>query len=354
MSERYSSQDLHAFAVSLLVAVGMPKDRAEIIAEILLEGDLLGHTTHGLQLLGPYLKKIQAQEMTLTGQPDIIRDSSSTIVLDGRYLPGPWLVVNAIDLAVCRLPRHGVVTIVIQRSHHIACLEAYLKRAADRGLVMLLMSSDPSVGTVSPPGGLKGIYTPNPIAAGIPTDGDPILIDISTSTTSNGLTMRLHKKKERLPDAWVKTANGEATDDPGALFTEPPGTLLPLGGLDLGYKGFALGILIEALTSALAGHGRADGPDRWGASIFLQLIDPDAFGGKERFRRETSWFVNACHQTPVRPGDPPVRVPGERALQRRKEQLANGVDLYPGIMDSLRTHAEQLHIKAPPPLGSNI
>jgi LDH2 family malate/lactate/ureidoglycolate dehydrogenase len=351
MSDRYAAEQLHAFAEGLMLRAGMPADRAQVVAEILLEGDLLGHTTHGLQLLVPYLKKIQAGEMTLTGEPEVVRDCGSTVVLEGNYLPGPWLVVNAIKLAQERLATYHIITIVIRRSHHIACLEAYLTRATERGQMIVLMSSDPSVGTVSPPGGLKGIYTPNPIAAGIPTEADPVLIDISTSTTSNGLTMRLHKKNERLPHAWVKAANGEATNDPGALFTDPPGTLLPLGGMDLGYKGFALGILIEAKTSALSGHGRADGTDRWGASVFLQLIDPDAFGGKERFLRETSWFADACRKSPVRPGDPPVRMPGERALQRRKQQLAHGVELYPGIMESLRTFAEALNVKAPSPLA---
>lgn len=349
MSQRFSHDALRGFAANLLMKSGIPEDRAATVAEILLEGDLLGHTTHGLQMLVPYLKSIEAGAMTLNGEPEIVNDSGSTVVWDGHYLPGPWLVVKAIELAQSRLSKHPLVTIVIRRSHHIGCLQAYLKRATDVGQLMLLMSSDPSVATVAPHGGIKAVYTPNPIAVGIPTEHDPILIDISMSTTSNGLTMRLHKKGERLPHAWVKDAQGKPTDDPAVMFAHPPGTLLPLGGMELGYKGLALGILVETLTSALSGYGRADGADHWGACVFLQVINPGGFGGIERFRRETSWFVNACHNTPVRPGDPLVRVPGENALRRREEQLRNGVELYPGILESLQPFAAKRNIVLPQP-----
>ena len=159
---------------------------------------------------------------------------------------------------------HGTGTVVIRRSHHIACLAVYLLRATERGLVAIVQSSDPSVAAVVPHGGLTPIVTPNPIAAGLPTSGDPILIDISSSITSMGFARQQMKAGKKLPGAWVIDHEGNATDDPGALFAEPKGALLPLGGLDAGYKGFGLALLIEALTAGLSGHGRADPPRRLG------------------------------------------------------------------------------------------
>ena len=44
---RYNAADLVRFASALLSKVGMPSDRAEAVAGILVEGDLLGHDTHG-------------------------------------------------------------------------------------------------------------------------------------------------------------------------------------------------------------------------------------------------------------------------------------------------------------------
>jgi hypothetical protein len=44
-----------------------------------------------------------------------------------------------------------------------------------------------------------------------------------------------------------------------------------------------LALLIEALTGGLAGFGRADPGDGWGATVFVQVVDPAAFGGSDDF-----------------------------------------------------------------------
>ena len=349
---RYKAEALRGFASALLVRSGLPSDRAATVAEILVEADLMGHTTHGLQLLAPYLQDLTTGKMTRAGEPDVIADHGGAITWDGNFLPGPWLVVRAIDLACERAATHKVATVVIRRAHHIACLAAYLKRATDRGMMILLTCSDPNVATVAPHGAFVGRYTPNPFAAGWPTDGDPVLIDISASTTTNGLTGRMHRegKGARLGGKWLVDNKGEASDDPAVLFTEPPGAILPLGGVELGHKGFALGLLVEALTGALGGYGRSGAEKRWTGCTFLQVIDPDGFAGREAFIRETSRMAELCRTAPVKPGNPPVRMPGERGLALRARQLADGVALHPGIMESLLPWAEKLGVPVERPL----
>lgn len=346
---RYPATALRGFAARLLERAGLASDRAADVADILVEGDLMGHTTHGLQLLGPYLKGLEDGGITRTGAPEVVADRGGTIAWDGNFLPGPWLVLRAMDAAFARIADHGVVTVAIRRAHHIACLQAYLPRATARGLVMLLMSSDPATGSVVPHGAIAGRFTPNPIAAGFPTDALPVLIDISASTTTNGLVSRLNRagQGERLPGPWLVDNRGDASDDPAVFLTHPPGAILPLGGMDLGHKGFGLALLVEALTSALAGHGRAEGEKRWGASVFVQVIDPGAFGGRDAFARETGWLANACRTAPVKAGHPPVRMPGERGLKLRAHQLAEGLALHPETMPALAPWAEKLGVAEP-------
>ncbi len=347
MHNFYAADALRAFATRLLQRAGLAEERASVVAEVLVEADLLGVTTHGLDMLGRYLEELEGGRMTRDGEPETLRDSGSALTWDGRRLPGPWLVKRAIAAARERLAAHPTVSVVIRRSHHIGCLQAYLKPVTDDGLVILLTCSDPTGAGVTPHGGVASRLTPNPLAAGFPTAGAPVLLDVSLSTTTNALTKRLHDEGERLPGAWLVDADGRATDDPSVLFAERRGAMLPLGGLDLGHKGFALALLVEALTSGLAGHGRADPPEGWGASVFLQLIDPAAFAGRDAFVRETTRLAELCHETPVAAGKPPVRLPGERALARRAEQLEQGVALRAGILESLRPWADRLGVAIP-------
>jgi LDH2 family malate/lactate/ureidoglycolate dehydrogenase len=345
--QKFDAANLQSFGQSLLIAGDLTENRARDVAEVLLEGDLLGHTTHGFALLPAYLKALHERTMETVGEPIVVADRGSSLTWDGRYLPGPWLVRQAIATTRTRIAEHPVVTISIRRSHHIGCLQAYLQPVTEAGLIILLYCSDPASRTVTPHGGVVPRFSPNPLAAGIPMDGDPILIDISTSSTSNGLCNRLAAAGERLPGPWLVDRDGQATDDPRILDSQQEGAILPLGGMDLGYKGFALALLVEALTNALAGHGRADDESRWGASVFLQILDPKCFGGRESFLRETSYLAQVCRETPVPPGKPSVRLPGQAALLRRKEQLTNGVTLYPTILPALVPWAGKLGVALP-------
>lgn len=341
----YAAAELRRFAAALFRSAGLDGDKPDVTAGVLVEADLMGHSTHGLALAPRYLQDLQSGSMEATGEPEAVSDRGACVCWNGRRLPGVWLVSTAVDLALDRVERYGTVTVAIGNSHHIGCLAAYLPRATDRGLLIIVSSSDPSQTTVAPFGGREPLLTPNPIAVGIPTGGDPVLVDISASITTNNMGARLVKEGRRFPGRWVLDAEGQPTDDPAALTRG--GSILPAGGLDHGHKGYGWALVVEALTQGLAGFGRADAPKGWGACAFVQVIDPGAFGGREALARQTGWLADACRRSAPRPGVERVRLPGAEALARRREALARGVVMYPGIMDALKPFAKRSGIQMP-------
>jgi L-lactate dehydrogenase len=108
--------------------------------------------------------------------------------------------------------------------------------------------------------------------------------------------------------------------------------------------------MVEALTGGLSGHGRADPPEGWGATVFLQIIDPRAFAGQSAFNTQMDEVSRQCHAS--RPAQPDrwVRTPGERGLKLKADSAAQGVALYPNIMPMLLPWAEKLKIAAPHPM----
>lgn len=349
---RYSHLSLTTFATTVLTKAGLPNDRASLVAEVLVCSDLMGHTTHGLQLLLPYAAQLTDGLMTIEGEPDILKDQGSAVTWDGRHLPGPYLVQKAIDLGIDRLSKYPMVTVSIGKSHHIACLAAYLEQVTEKGLMILLLSSDPGNQTVAPFGGLTGAFSPDPLAYGIPTEGLPILFDSSASAVANGVVMQKHAEGEKLGGKWLLDTEGKATDDPQAFFDDPPATILPVGGVDLGFKGFGYALLIEALTSGLAGKGRKDTLGRWSASVMVQLIDPSQFGGSDSFKQEMQYLMNACLKSqPANPAEP-IRMPGHRAIQLKQQQLIDGVELHPRVRKNLIKCAEKYDLPMIDPLPS--
>ena len=70
----------------------------------------------------------------------------------------------------------------------------------------------------------------------------------------------------------------------------------------------------------------------------------------KNFLRQTGWLADACRTNPPRPGLAAVRLPGEAAQRRRRDALATGVVLYPGIMNGLVDVAGRLGVTPPQPL----
>lgn len=338
---------LELFAFTTLGRAGLEETKAATVARILLEGDLLGHTTHGLQLLGPYIAALKSGGMTGTGLQDVIQDRQASALWDGRLLPGPWLIAEAFSLGVERARTFGTFTLTIRRSHHTACLAAYLHPVVAAGMVGIIAVSDPTVANVAPFGGIEPLYSPNPYAAGYPTQNGPVLVDISMSQTTNGMTQRLYRSGEHFENPWLLDSQGNPSRDPAVCFTNPPGSLLPLGGLDNGHKGYAMGLLVEALTNGLAGYGRADTPNEWQAGVFIQVIDPSCFGGLDAFARETGWLANKARATTPRDPGQSVRVPGERGLRLRETMLKEGVRLSAEIYGALKQASESYEVPLP-------
>lgn len=346
---RFDRAALLTFAETLLTRAGMEADKAAVTAEVLVEGDMIGHETHGLQLMHWYLECLADGSLNGTGSHEVVADKGAGFVWDGRLLPGAWLMSKALDQAIERVADHGIVGAALRNCHHTCALSAYMRKATDRGLIVQISVSNPAARRVAPYGGTQAVLTPNPLAMGFPTSGDPILIDVSTSITTTTMTQLLAKKGERYPGQWALTAGGQPTDDPREV-TERGGTMMPLGGARKGHKGYGLSMMVDLLGQGLSGKGRAntEAPGPLAQSAFLQVIDPAFFAGLDAFTEQSDWLADACRTNPPAPWNRgAVRVPGDSASAKRREALAQGVPVADNDMARLARHAERLGVPLP-------
>jgi len=348
---RYRVEDLERFGRDLFVAAGLAAGRAEVVARSLLEADLLGFTTHGLQRVPINLEWLESGHLRATGEPRVLRDRAAVFAWDAEFLPGPWVLQSAVAEAMVRVREAGVVTAVLQRCTHVACLAAYLVPVVQAELIGIVTVSTPDESFVSPFGARSAVFSNDPLAFCAPASGAPLLFDVSLAVTAGGQIARARREGRRLPEACLKTATGQPSDDPAVLTTEPPGSVMPIGGAGHGHKGYALTLMAEVLSQALGGHGRATGTGEGEAnSVFLQLIDPRAFCDWPDYLREVDRLFALTRA--AQPDDPrrPVRIPGEAGWQRRAAALRDGLEPYPGVMDRLHTWAGRLGVAVPQPL----
>lgn len=339
----FGAEALTRFTTDLLLAAGLHDDKAESVARLLVLTDMMGRPTHGVALSPLYIDQIEKGLMAVDGEPQVMTDNGSVMVWDGHYMPGLWLVERALKTAFERVEQHGVVTVAIRRSHHIACLAALVKQATDRGLIAILATSDPAFGFVAPYGGKEPLLTPNPFAIGYPGSKTPVLVDICSSITTVSMARKKAAAGEAFEQPWLMDGEGRPTTDARVLEqTDPRGSLLLLGGQEYGHKGFGLALMVEALTQGLSGHGRKDTEKRWGGNVFLQVLDPQAFAGRDAFLGQMDFLTDSCHaNAPVREGVP-VRMPGEQAERSIRRARDEGVPLAARTVEQLQALAGRL------------
>ncbi|MBF0280411.1 MAG: Ldh family oxidoreductase [SAR324 cluster bacterium] len=350
MSIRYHKNVLINSVGALFLEAGLDEPIAKAVAEILVEADLLGYSTHGLQFVPAYLSGIEGGDTKLSGIPRIIHDQESALVLDAQKLPGQWSVLHALKIGLERIKKIPLVTISIRRSGNISCLATYVRRAADQGLIGILMASGPGNAGVAPHRAKAPLLSTNPIAFAVPAQNGMILADTSTASSSMRAIERAKRENTKLPEGRIINYSGKASTDPDDILSSPAGAILPMGGLDLGHKGFAFSILVEALTSGLSGAGRSSS-DQYGNNVFLMLLEPDGFSGASSLKSEMEHLATRCREMPAIDPDNPVRIPGDRALALFEEQSREGIVLHPEIIGLLEPCFRRYRLTPPVPIS---
>ncbi|EPX82570.1 Ldh family oxidoreductase [Salipiger mucosus] len=350
MTDRYSRDDLKALALDMLTKGGLAAEKAEVVAELLTRTDELGVTTHGLSMVPYYLPEIASGGMSSEGELEVVTDKGATMVWDGNYLPGHWIMTQALETCMERAGSHGIAALAIRRSHHIGCLSTLTRIAAERGFVCMISTSDPSGRWVAPYGGTEPTLTPNPWAVGYPAGDHPVLIDTCASITTVSKVREYINSGRQFDHPWMLDGEGNATTDPTVVNADPRGTILPVGGMDHGHKGYAMGLTVEMLSQALSGHGRAEEVTRWGGNVFVQVMDPEAFAGLDPFKAQVDALNAACRANRPAPGFDQVRIPGDRAAAMVERSRTEGIALPDEVWTRVRASAEELGVALPEPL----
>ena len=339
----FTRSRLMKFCTSVFSKLKMDEEKARDTSDILIEADLMGHSTHGVRLLPLYIKDIESGKMNVTGEDKIVKDIGSCLTIDGKNLPGIWLTKRALKLSAQRAKKYGTSTVLIKNSHHNGALAAYMLPMISQDLVSIIKSSVPSSATVAPFGGTKALLTPDPMALGYPTNKEPVIIDISASITTNNMIADKIAKDKLFDFDCLLTSDGVPTNDPKEVM-EKNGTVMPIGGLEYGHKGFGLALGIEALSQGLSGSGRSKKPKSMNLSTFVQVINPEAFAGLKAFKDEMTFLYEQCINNPPINENNKVRMPGQNALSKRENSLKEGFELSQDTVLALKDISKKFDI----------
>jgi LDH2 family malate/lactate/ureidoglycolate dehydrogenase len=335
---------LEAFVADVFCRSGMSGPDAAIFAGALVQTDLWGKSSHGVMRVPHYVKRLQSGAVIPRPEVKIVRGGGAFEIMDGDDGPGHLVGRAAMLRAVTLADDLSVGVVGVTRSNHFGAAALYARLAVDRGMVGIAMTN--STPKLVAPGGSKAISGNNPVAVGVPSNGDfPFLLDMSPAAVAGGKLLLAGQKGEKIPPGVALDAEGRPTDDPAAAFA---GQWLPIGGV----KGLGLSYAVDLLCGLIPG-----GPFGLGMkSQFSQSSEPsgtghmmialrlDAVITQDELRRRMEEFVTAVKASPMHDASSEMLVPGEAAHRTELERRAHGIPLPAGVYEELRALGELLDV----------
>ena len=338
------------FARRLFVAAGVPAADAETVARSLVDANLCGHDSHGIIRVPQYVGFVRERKLVPGVPLKVLRETPAMVAADAEWGLGQVQAYRLLDRLLPKAKALGIAGGTLRRCGHIGRLGEYAEWAARQNLALFAtVNSHGSGRRVAPPGGTQGRISTNPICFGIPGPADPLVLDFSTSAVAEGKVRVAFQKGEPVPEGWIQTAAGQPTTNPGDLYTDPPGSILPFGGAQA-YKGFGLGLMMDALAGGLSG-GDCSRPDRpmpgLGNSVVFVLWDVDMFGGREHFQAAVGGLADHVRGTTRAEGVTEITLPGDPERRTRRRREAEGIPVPDGTWALLTKLAGEFGVGAP-------
>jgi hydroxycarboxylate dehydrogenase B len=337
-------QELRKFTRRIFEAGGSLPADAAVVADHLVDANLLGVDSHGLIRIPQYVNEIRKGDIHPSAAVVVARETETTAAVDCGWNFGQVGAMRAMEVGVAKARQHHTACVVAQRCGHIGRLGAYTEFAARNGFLALGFCNSPIHGHfVLPWGGREPRLATNPMSFAFPAgDGEPIVADFSTAASPEGKIRVYRDRKKELPEGWIVDAEGKSTTDPNRFYGPPMGSILPFGR-ESGYRGFALSLLVEVMGGALAGLNITK--DQPGNGVGFIVIDASAFMPGEHFYELIEEMRRYVKSSKPAEGYDEVLMPGEPELRTAKDRKQKGIPLDEATWQAILNSASTLGVQ---------
>lgn len=337
---------LRAFGRALYEAAGVPSEQAAIVTDHLVDSNLFGHDSHGMMRTPGYLRGVRAGHTKPVGELKFVRNAPASAVIDAEGALGIVVARRAMEMAVDRAREHTLGAVAVHQASHIGRLGDFASLAAERDCVGVIMLNG-GARCAAPFGGTAPRLPPNPIAVAVPRHGGrPLMLDITTSMVALGKASVRRERGEEMPEGWFIDSSGRPVTDP-ARTSDPDVAMLPLGG-PMGYKGYGLAVMIDAIAGGLSWAGcSAASPTRGGSGFLCLAIKIESFIDLDEYKDEMEMLCDWIMSSPTLPGVERIYLPGEIEWTTRTQREAEGVPIEESTWGRLVEAARELDVPVP-------
>jgi LDH2 family malate/lactate/ureidoglycolate dehydrogenase len=336
----FTADQLSRISARIFVAAGLPEESAARVGASLAESDLLGHESHGVIRIMPYLGYVRDGRLNPRAEVEVLRETPSTALLDAHRGVGQVAAERGIRMAMAKARQTGIGMVGIAHCAHIGRLGEYSMLAAREGLIGIIACNTGGV-CVAPFGGTGRVLATNPISVAVPAGKHPpFWMDFATSVCAEGKLKVARAKGKPVPDGWILDKNGQPTNN--ALDFYDGGVILPWGG----HKGYAMCLLLDILGGALTGHGCTSLPEYQGGNGVIAIaIDIEAFMPRGQFEDTVDRLFDSVKGSPPAPGVEEIFIPGEIEFRAKDVRDRDGIPVPDSVWQDILKEARQLGVE---------
>ena len=331
---------MNDFMIDVFAAYGVPRDEAAICADVLLEADRRGIESHGCNRFKPiYIDRFENGTLLPKTEIEVLKETPTTLVTDAHDGMGMVASYRMMEALIEKAKKYGMAGGAIRNSTHYGIAGYWATMASKEGLVGITgTNARPSI---APTFGVENMMGTNPLTFALPTDEEfPFCIDCATSIVQRGKIEYYAREDEDTPAGMVIKRDGTTMTDSEEILkalVSGDAALAPLGGIGdemAGYKGYGYAAVVEILSAALAGGKYmkaltgldADGkPAKYHLGHFFFVVDPDAFMGREEFKKTAGDICRALRNSEKAPGEERIYTPGQIAYLTWLDRKEKGV-----------------------------
>lgn len=341
---------LNAFVEKAFVAYGVPEEDAKICTDVLLQADMKGIESHGVNRFKPiYVDRIKDGVQNPVTEFEIIRETPTTAVVDGHDGMGQVIGHRAMELAIQKAKEYGMGMVAVRNSTHYGIAGYHTDMAADAGCIGITgTNARPSI---APTFGVENKLGTNPLTVSFPTD-EPFhfSLDCATSIIQRGKIELYAREEKATPAGTVIGRDGSALTDSHQILNDlqsGDAALAPLGGIGeelSGYKGYGYATVVEVLSAALqqgsflsmlTGIGENGEKVKFHLGHFFIAIDTEAFMGLESFKKTAGDIMRELRNSEKAPGAERIYTAGEKEYLVWLERKETGLPVNESVQKEL-------------------
>lgn len=350
---------MNDFLIQAFKGYGVPDADAAICADVLLESDRRGIESHGCNRFKPiYINRIIDGTLLPKTEIEILKETPTTVVMDAHDGMGMVASYRMMEMLIDKAKKYGMAGGAIKNSTHYGIAGYWATMASKAGMVGITgTNARPSI---APTFGVENMMGTNPLTFALPTDEEfPFCLDCATSIVQRGKIEYYARNGKDTPAGQVVAHDGTVMTDSTEILkalVSGEAALSPLGGIGEemgGYKGYGYAAVVEILSAAFTGsqfmkalNGMdAEGkPEMYHLGHFFFVVDPEAFMGREVFKKTAGDICRALRASKKAPGCERIYTAGEKEYQVWLERKSKGVPVGEAVQKEIIAVRDELKL----------